>query len=320
MFPTKILLATDGSAEATRAARLAITLSEKLDSELHVAYVEPLPDPYANPESITYHLEHRDEIRKIAERAARERLDNKAERIREIGEVAGAHARIGRPDAEIARLAKEIGAGLVVVGSRGWGPLKRAAMGSISESVVRHAHCPVLVVRGYGDEEKDYLPGRILLAFDGSEEANAAARAAVEIASGTGSELHVLHVLQPERYMPYHSGPEAWEWEANLARAKRLARSRVDEQAKRMETEGVMVAGTHVAVGKPDHEIIASGEELDASLVVMGSRGLSRLDRALMGSVSDSVVRHARCSVLVVRGGNHRSDAVARTEEEQAQS
>ena len=69
-----------------------------------------------------------------------------------------------------------------------------------------------------------------------------------------------------------------------------------------METEGIEVAGTHVAVGRPDHEIVASGEELDVSLVVMGSRGLSRLDRALMGSVSDSVVRHARCPVLVVRG------------------
>ncbi len=197
--------------------------------------------------------------------------------------------------------------------------MKRAVMGSVSESVVKHAHCPVLVVRGYGDEGKEYLPGRILLAFDGSKEATAAAQAAVEIASGTGSELHVVYVLQPERYMPYHPGPEAWEWEANLARAKRSARSRVEEQAKRMEAGGVMVARTHVAVGRPDHEIVASGEELDVSLIVMGSRGLSRLDRALMGSVSDSVVRHARCPVLVVRDGDYRNEATARTEEERAQ-
>jgi nucleotide-binding universal stress UspA family protein len=86
-----------------------------------------------------------------------------------------------------------------------------------------------------------------------------------------------------------------------------------------MEAGGVVVAGTHVAVGRPDHEIVASGEELDASLIVMGSRGLSKLDRALMGSVSDSVVRHARCPVLVVRGGEHRIEATARTEEERAQ-
>jgi nucleotide-binding universal stress UspA family protein len=53
MFPTKILLATDGSAEATRAARMAITLSKELDSELHIVYVEPLPDPFATPEFLS---------------------------------------------------------------------------------------------------------------------------------------------------------------------------------------------------------------------------------------------------------------------------
>jgi nucleotide-binding universal stress UspA family protein len=63
------------------------------------------------------------------------------------GEVAGVHARIGRPDAEIVGLADELGAGLIVLGSRGLGPLRRALMGSVSDSVVRHAHCGVLIVR-----------------------------------------------------------------------------------------------------------------------------------------------------------------------------
>jgi nucleotide-binding universal stress UspA family protein len=63
------------------------------------------------------------------------------------GEVTGTHAAIGRPDAEIVRHAEELAAGLIVLGSRGLGPLRRAAMGSVSDSVVRHAHGPVLVVR-----------------------------------------------------------------------------------------------------------------------------------------------------------------------------
>ena len=305
MFPTKILLATDGSQDAAHAARMAVMLSEKLDSELHVVHVGVVPSAYAPAQSEFLDSESYERMREIAERQAREKLDEEVEEIENMSKIAGAHARIGRPDAEITHLAEEIGAGLVVVGSRGLKPLTRAVIGSVSESVVRHAHCPVLVVRGYGDEDKDYLPGRILLAFDGSKEATAAAHAAVEIASGTGSELHVLHVLQSEHFMPYHPGPEAWEWEANLARAKQLAQSWLDEQSKRIEAEGGMVAGTHVAVGKPDHEIVASDEELDASLVVMGSRGLSTLDRALMGGVSDSVVRHARSPVLVVRGQKH---------------
>jgi nucleotide-binding universal stress UspA family protein len=68
-------------------------------------------------------------------------------RVGQSGEIAEVHARIGKPDKEIVRLAEELGAGLIVLGSRSLGRLRRALMGSVSDSVVRHAHCPVLVVR-----------------------------------------------------------------------------------------------------------------------------------------------------------------------------
>jgi nucleotide-binding universal stress UspA family protein len=61
------------------------------------------------------------------------------------------------------------------------------------------------------------------------------------------------------------------------------------------------VAQTHLGSGKPDEELVALGEELEAGLLVIGSRGRGGLRRALMGSVCDSVVRHAHCPVLVVR-------------------
>jgi nucleotide-binding universal stress UspA family protein len=103
--------------------------------------------------------------------------------------VAGAHLEMGCSDEEIAVLAEELEAGLIAVGSRGLGGLRRALMGSVSGSVVRHAHCSVLVVResdGGGE-----LSRKILLAFDGSMEAQQAARTAVEIAGAADSELHV---------------------------------------------------------------------------------------------------------------------------------
>jgi hypothetical protein len=68
---------------------MAMTLSEKLDSELHVVYVEPLPNPYAVPEYLTYHPEYRDEIRKIADREAHERLDREAEKTAELASSLG---------------------------------------------------------------------------------------------------------------------------------------------------------------------------------------------------------------------------------------
>ena len=83
-----------------------------------------------------------------ADEEARARLDEQVQRVRDAGgEVAGAHTRLGRPDAEIVRLAEDLGARLIVLGSRGLGPLRSALMGSVSHSVIRHAHCPVLVVR-----------------------------------------------------------------------------------------------------------------------------------------------------------------------------
>jgi nucleotide-binding universal stress UspA family protein len=212
------------------------------------------------------------------------------------------HVAVGHPESEILRIAEEIGADLVVVGSRGLGPLKRALMGSVSESVVRHAHCSVLVVCGQG-RDGDYLPGRVLLTLDGSKGAGEAERSAVEISAATGSVLDIVRVLEAERYRPY-PGPEYWEgWEADLERSKCQVGAFLDERVRNLRDEGVEVGDAHLALGDPDKEIVKFAEDADADLIVLGSRGLGRLRRALLGSVSGSVVRHAHCPVLVVRQG-----------------
>jgi len=75
-------------------------------------------------------------------------LDAEVERVRSAGgTVAQAHLMMGEPAREIIHLAEDLGAGLVVMGSRGRGGIRRTLMGSVSDSMVRYAHCPVLVVR-----------------------------------------------------------------------------------------------------------------------------------------------------------------------------
>ena len=314
-----VLLATDGSRESSRAARMAVTLAEKLGTELHVVHVGPTPEEYIDPRLSIPEPEFWNMIRERAEEEAKPKLNEQVQKIREAGgEVSGAHMRVGLPDAEIMGLAEELAAGLVVLGSRGLGPLKRALMGSVSDSVVRHAHCPVLVVRGDG-RERNYLPGRILLAIDGSEEADAATRAAVEIANATGSELHILFALFIDETLPYPHPYARERWEASVEQAKHRAREFVDEQAKRIEAEGGKVKDAHLAFGTPDQEIAKLGEELEAGIIVVGSRGLGGVRRALLGSVSGSVVRHAHGPVLVVREDGHR-DAAARVGEERERS
>jgi nucleotide-binding universal stress UspA family protein len=152
IFPTKILLATDGSKEAELAATTATDLARSTGSELHVLYVGEAANPYvdvverAGDEPVNPRLDT--ELKRQFERQAREVLDAEAERVRAAsGAVAQAHLSMGKADHEIVTLAEEIGAGLIVMGSRGRGGIRRALMGSVSDSVVRYSHCPVLVVR-----------------------------------------------------------------------------------------------------------------------------------------------------------------------------
>jgi nucleotide-binding universal stress UspA family protein len=146
IFPAKILLATDGSEEATLAATTAADLANKTRSELHVVYARSMPMVvgYSAAEPLGTSPVDEEEVRERAQRF----LDEQVERIKAEGAtVAHAHLRWGRPDREIAHLAEEIDSGLIVMGSRGLGGMRRALMGSVSTSVVHHAHCPVLVVR-----------------------------------------------------------------------------------------------------------------------------------------------------------------------------
>jgi nucleotide-binding universal stress UspA family protein len=146
LLGTKMLLATDGSEESELATRAAIRLAEGIGSELHMVYVEPLPDFMKKNDAGTpgYDLELYEKI----EEEGREMLRKLTWRVKVAGgTVAEAHLRMGAVAEEIVDLADELKVGLVVVGSRGLGRIRRTLAGSVSESVFRHAHCPVMVVR-----------------------------------------------------------------------------------------------------------------------------------------------------------------------------
>jgi len=89
-----------------------------------------------------------EDLQQSSEQRGREVLDEEVERVRSAGgTVAQAHLMMGGAAREIVHLAEDLGADLIVMGSRGRGGIRRALMGSVSDSVIRHAHCPVLVVR-----------------------------------------------------------------------------------------------------------------------------------------------------------------------------
>jgi nucleotide-binding universal stress UspA family protein len=163
VFPTRILLASDGSESAAHATQVAVELSRKTQSELHVLYVGEYSPALLYPQADDTAWVVQEELAPIQEergqqfeQLARKTLDAEVQQVRAVGgTVEQAHLRMGTPDAEVVHLAEELGVGLVVVGSRGLGGIRRALMGTVSDSVVRHAHCPVLVVRKEEEPAQD---------------------------------------------------------------------------------------------------------------------------------------------------------------------
>jgi len=147
-FPTKILLATDASEDAQQAAQMASDLANVSGSELHVLHIGSMRDFHIAPGAEQTFASRSGSYGEIQEKAEKT-LEAAVRQVEEAGgTVAQAHVRMGDPDGEILKFCDEQGGfGLIVMGSRGLGPIKRRLMGSVSESVVRHAHCPVLVTR-----------------------------------------------------------------------------------------------------------------------------------------------------------------------------
>jgi nucleotide-binding universal stress UspA family protein len=151
IFPSRILLAIDDSKEADLAARKAVELANGTGSELHLVYVGKLP---------RFLMKDIDALgfdRPLYEEIERESLEALWELTWEVkatgGTVDGAHLRMGDVAEEIVGLAKDLEADLIVMGSRGQGGIRRVIEGSISEYVVRRAHCPLMTVRTEKGEE-----------------------------------------------------------------------------------------------------------------------------------------------------------------------
>ena len=151
--------------------------------------------------------------------------------------------------------------------------------------------------------EVNYFPKKILLATDASKDAEKAALIASDIANSTGSELYVLHVGNTK---DFHVSPGAEQSfsprTVSLGEVREDAQKTLEEAVKQVEEAGGTVAQAHLRLGDPDDEILRFCDEQGGfGLIVMGSRGLTRIKRVVMGSVSESVVRHAHCPVLVAR-------------------
>ncbi len=292
----KALLATDGSAHAQAALDLLGRLPLSGATEATVLTVVPdLGLPTYEEQDPTSYAQLRQLQRTEADRTLAEACDQ----LRGTGWTLRPERRDGYPAQEILRMAAELPADLVAVGSRGLGRLKRYLLGSVSHRVVRHCSCSVLVGRPGRQGESKPSPLRVLLAFDGSEPAWAALRSLASLSPSGLVQLSVVHVMTLvttfrmdviQKLGPVFQAQE----EAALAGLAKAAEP-LKEAGYQVQTE--LLEGDDAS-----HVIVDRARKEGVDLIVLGDRGYGAVERFLLGSVTTKVLHHAESSVLVVKG------------------
>lgn len=274
----RILYATDGSKGALDAAHLLASLPLGMEDQLLVLTVVP---------------EYEDAEGRAALAAARDALTHCAASLT-------MHVRRGDPAEAILRVAEDQAADLIVVGSRGLSTVARFFLGSVAERVARHALCPVLLVRPQHTELN-----RVLVGVDGSDHSEHSVQWLRQFPLPVGCEVQIVTVLPSTEEMvrTHLLLPFGYGYRTALALAERQEH-RVEKHLGTLAsllTDGGEQASVEIWHGDPALALIQGAESSQADLMVVGSHGHSAVERFIMGSVSEKVLRHAPCSVMIVK-------------------
>jgi len=266
----KLLLASDRSEFSEGAIREAIKLAKTCSSKLYIISVAETPDirAYNYPMASFEKLE-------IVTRQHLELLKESAEKEGIICEI------IERRGTEtykyIVDEAAKNNVEMIIIGRRGRTGITRLMMGSVTAKVIGHSPCKVMVVPRFARISFE----KILVPTDGSIFSDLASREAISIAKNVRSSLIVLSVATKDENLPVA--------EASVGMVKEAA-----------EKEGIKVEALTL-IGNPHEVIVDTAEKKKAGFIVVGSHGRSGIERLLMGSVTERLIGHAGCPVLVVR-------------------
>ncbi len=214
------------------------------------------------------------------------------------------HLRLGKPFREIIATAEELDADLIVIATHGHSGFKRLTLGSTTEEVIRHARCPVLVVRELTrgpikTAAEGIVLQKILVPVDLSDCAREGARYASVFATAVGADLLLMHVVHPPDYMAATRTAADPNWSQLLETAILEAEDKLDEMVNSLPLIGIS-AETQVEVGLPVARLTEASARPDVDMIITSTHGYGRLRHALLGSVAEQLVRTAQCPVLVV--------------------
>jgi nucleotide-binding universal stress UspA family protein len=290
MYDT-ILVPTDGSEHAVRAADHALYFADAFDAVVHVVNavdIQAEAGPFAAGGVDDEFVD------RLTERGR--------ETVAEIEATVDASDRIetavveGRPADAILDYAEDNDADLLAMGTHGRTGVSRYVWGSVTERVVRQASVPVLTVREtdrsrVGDGYDD-----VLVPTDGSESATAAVDHGLAIAAAADARVHALNVIDVGDAATTPSISPPTELLTDLESAGQRATEEIAARARDAGLDAV----TEIREGYPADDVLAYADENDVDLVAMGTQGRTGLNRYLLGSTAERVIRHAEVPVVAV--------------------
>jgi nucleotide-binding universal stress UspA family protein len=292
--PKKILVPVDFSEPSKKAVTFGLTLAGQFNANLILAHIVPESSAfvYAIPTQL---LEvQKDQYAKAAVEIRNLVPSEYASRLNLQTMV-----KIGNIEQELLGIVRDESIDIVVMGTHGRRRLSRWFIGSVTEHMLRHVPVPVLTV-SHAEAEKHAIGlvalNRILYATDLSESSSIGLNYAIELARGAGAQLTVMHVIDEEDRMLW--GPAVI---AHLDRAKLVAelRQKLNDFVKQEKASGVPIEALLVE-GKPFRKIVEIAEDRKMDIIVLNLQSKSMVERALLGSTAERVVRMARAPVVSI--------------------
>ena len=307
----KILLAIDGSENADAAIRFLRKWPLPKDCKLILMTVIN-KDVFGDEKALEFDDRQRQmllETEQTLREDAEEILAAAETQIDAAGMTVEKVITAGNPAFEIVQTATKLSADIVMMGTHGFGEIKRFLLGSVSDKVMLYAPCSVLIVRSAGTEPENPAgtgpatvhephPLKILLAFDNSRSARKATRVCTKLSSTLHDEVVALSVM-PLMHMFRQDVRQqlSWVWqERKKAAAKGLKWVEKILNPASSKVSTLLKESTDVS-----QEIIDTAAAINSDLIVIGNRGESKVKKFLMGSVTRRIIHHAPCSVLAVR-------------------
>ena len=191
--------------------------------------------------------------------------------------------------------AQEVPTDFVLVGTRGRTGIARFFLGSVAERVARFAPCPVMVANHVRGPLK-----QIVIGYDGSRGARRAVSFVDKLPLAPDSEICIGTMLTPKEAGGFLPAPLRDEIESMMKSERRGAKQGLAEVTQLLQASGRRVI-TELRDADPAAGLLQLAEERKADLLVVGAQGISEVEQFLLGSVSDKVLRHSPCSVMIVR-------------------